>query len=133
MNSVADDMPVFTAAEDDQSEDGEDLSVHDESGTETTDNDVTVESSNGSSPGPQWSPSSDTPSSHLRSRASNVAATRGLNIAVSKESRRHSRMMGLPVSPRPPQSPLNPRSSGSAGSPATTGSTPSISPMQTPK
>ncbi|ETW78943.1 hypothetical protein HETIRDRAFT_155979 [Heterobasidion irregulare TC 32-1] len=123
----------LSAAEDDQSEDGEDLSVHDESGTETTDNDVTVESSNGSSPSPQWSPSSDTPSSHLRSRASNVAATRGLNIAVSKESRRHSRMMGLPVSPRPPQSPLNPHSSGSAGSPATTGSTPSISPMQTPK
>lgn len=57
----------------------------------------------------------DAGSDSSRSRASNLAASRGLNIAVTdKASRRHSRMIGLPHSPRPthgasPHSPHTPQ------------------------
>ncbi|KAH9852090.1 hypothetical protein C2E23DRAFT_885964 [Lenzites betulinus] len=37
-----------------------------------------------------------------RPRAAQLAATRGLSVATDKASRRHSRMVGLPHSPRPP-------------------------------
>ncbi|KAI0060921.1 RhoGAP-domain-containing protein [Artomyces pyxidatus] len=97
----------LTAPDDDgASDDGEEelLSVHDESGTETTEG-ATAEDSGRDS--------AQSSAEQHRSRIGSVAATRGLNIRVG-ESRRHSRMgmVGLPVSPRPPttQSPLNPGS-----------------------
>ncbi|KAG6334190.1 hypothetical protein ID866_4905, partial [Astraeus odoratus] len=94
-------------------EDGDSISLHYESGNETTENDATVESiqtqSNAYPPHPYLmqtsealSPARYDPSSEHRSRASNVAASRGLNIAVNKKANRQSRMMGLPLSPRPP-------------------------------
>ncbi|KAG5645735.1 hypothetical protein DXG03_005431 [Asterophora parasitica] len=100
--------------------DGEELSVQDESGTETTDGDFTLESSSESGPGSaslqaegtiQISSPPDTPtasSSASRSkpgRVQNVAATRGLNVSVtgSERGNRHSKMIGLPMSPRPVQ------------------------------
>ena len=103
-------------------EDGDSLSFQYESGNDTTENEATVES------GYTWSsanlsqshcspqimdtlspPRSDVPTSERRSHASNVAASRGLNIAVNKRSNRQSRIMGLPLSPRPPaESPHSP-------------------------
>ena len=54
-------------------------------------------------------PRSDVPISERRSHASNVAPGRGLNIAVNKGSNRQTRIMGLPLSPRPPaESPHSP-------------------------
>ncbi|KAG7093858.1 hypothetical protein E1B28_007496 [Marasmius oreades] len=50
----------------------------------------------------------DTPLAPAKStKASSVAATKGLNLSISTSERgnRHSRMMGLPHSPRPPHSP----------------------------
>ncbi len=44
--------------------------------------------------------------SSSRSRAAKLAATRGLSVATDKASRRHSRMVGLPASPRPPPQPM---------------------------
>ncbi|KAI0319613.1 hypothetical protein OF83DRAFT_764465 [Amylostereum chailletii] len=98
---------------DDDGSDGEDLSVHDESGTETTgtDLDATVESGSAGSPHPP--DSTDLPAS-TSSRARSLAATRGLNIttASTAESKRASRMMGLPASPRPPNSPMTRQAPG---------------------
>ncbi|KAJ3501668.1 hypothetical protein NLJ89_g9235 [Agrocybe chaxingu] len=104
---------LSTSAEETQS-DGDDFSIQDESGTETTEGDATVESSS-SSPAsvmmqrdhgiqintPDSTP--NTPTAKTTSRAANVAASRGLNVAVTTSERgnRHSRMMGLPLSPRP--------------------------------
>ncbi|KAJ3530684.1 hypothetical protein NM688_g7675 [Phlebia brevispora] len=103
------------SAPDDAQSDGEELSIHDDSGTEGTDNgevESIVESSAASSTAyltqgdlPQSADSDDNAlSPGYRSKASNVAASRGLNISVAdKASRRHSRMVGLPHSPRPAQ------------------------------
>ncbi|KAF9221358.1 RhoGAP-domain-containing protein [Gyrodon lividus] len=102
------------APEDNPSEDGDSLSIQYDSGSETTENDATMESGQTRSSNPSQHHSSqqstellsparpDFPSTESRSRASNVAASRGLNIAVNKKSNRHSRMIGLPMSPRPP-------------------------------
>ncbi|KAF5383730.1 hypothetical protein D9615_003689 [Tricholomella constricta] len=95
--------------------DGDDLSVQDESGTETTDGDFTLESSSECSPGSTslqadgtirlTPPDTPVASKAKASRASNLAATRGLNVSVtgSERGNRHSRMIGLPTSPRPSQ------------------------------
>ncbi|KAI0741463.1 hypothetical protein C8Q80DRAFT_1221534 [Daedaleopsis nitida] len=103
-----------------QSDDGEDIDV-DESGTETTtenDAESIVESSAASSsahaihveqadmPEHAQPGNGSAPPSAARSRAAQLAATRGLSVATDKASRRHSRMMGLPASPRPPQQPI---------------------------
>ena len=137
--------------EETQSDDGDEISVHDESGTETTEAETaetegqTIESSADSvrsdveSPvykeqlhPPPLGPSqpvttngSDGP--HLKiGRASNVAASRGLNINVAGADRR-PRPQGLPASPRPMgYSPLNTPTSIS-------GTTGSSSPAHTPK
>jgi RalA-binding protein 1 len=93
--------------------DGDDFSVQDESGTETTEGDGTVESSGRSSPGVGSFDrhivvtSPDTPTGP-KTKASHIAATRGLNINVSERGNRHSRILGLPASPRPTQSPTTP-------------------------
>ncbi|KAG0709225.1 hypothetical protein DFH29DRAFT_993384 [Suillus ampliporus] len=106
------------------SEDGDSISLHYESGNDTTE-DATVESNLTQSSAhlsssyhyPQdsqqstdlLSPSRSEASFEQRSRASNVAASRGLNIAVSKKGNRHSRMIGLPSSARlPVDAPLSP-------------------------
>ncbi|KAH7922582.1 RhoGAP-domain-containing protein [Leucogyrophana mollusca] len=122
-------------SEETPSEDGDSISLHYESGNDTTENEATVESSHTRSsagntsqhhlhlntqqePPPQnpelLSParSESHTNSEQRSKAAHVAASRGLNIAISKKGNRHSRMMGLPMSPRPPvdspKSPLPP-------------------------
>ncbi|KAG6812828.1 hypothetical protein H0H92_016097 [Tricholoma furcatifolium] len=99
--------------------DGDEGSVHEESGTETTDGDFTVESSSESGDASQQvaegaiqiitlpPDSPETPvgpkSSSRPSKASHVAATRGLNVNVTGTERgnRHSKLIGLPTSPRP--------------------------------
>jgi len=90
--------------EDGQSDDEEEMSVNTESGADTTDQDMTMESLSGSQPSPQQQaqPTQEpTPSS--RSRASNLAAARGLGIRVaSSDGSRHGQVSGLPASPRPP-------------------------------
>lgn len=139
------DFAYLIATEEDRSDDGDTFSVHTESGAETTEADTadgqTVESSvdsvlAGGSGSGQGSPSASTPmyqeqvypppsggspdSTPQKSRASHVAASRGLNIAVVGEgptNRRHSRMLqGLPASPRPQgYSPLSTPTSGPKG------------------
>lgn len=134
---------ALSAPEEGHSDDGEDYSVHDESGTDgadNTENDSIVESvSQGSAHASQPTihhPNHLHPSDDLssRSRASHVAASRGLNISTTdKTSRRHSRMVGLPHSPRPlhsgvsPHSPPTPQKAMSSPVPA------SPSPLQIPK
>ncbi|KAG2129076.1 uncharacterized protein EDB93DRAFT_1183314 [Suillus bovinus] len=100
------------------SEDGDSISLHSESGNDTTE-DATVESNltqssahlSSSHHHPQDSQQSadhlsllrfEGSSLEQRSRASNLAASRGLNIAVGKKGNRHSRMIGLPASARLP-------------------------------
>lgn len=104
--------------EEGQSDEGED--IVEESGTEATteyDSESIFESSAASSthaPPPQTiiveAANADygqaQGNSSSRSRAAQLAATRGLSVATDKASRRHSRMMGLPASPRPPQQPI---------------------------
>ncbi|KAI0819635.1 hypothetical protein BC628DRAFT_1413565 [Trametes gibbosa] len=54
-----------------------------------------------------------------RPRAAQLAATRGLSVTTDKASRRHSRMVGLPHSPRPPPQgppPPHPMSTHTQGS-----------------
>ncbi|KAF5369209.1 hypothetical protein D9757_010037 [Collybiopsis confluens] len=89
--------------------DTDEYSVHgDESGTDPE----VVNEALGENPGigmqqAHLSPP-DTPlanNNNKAGRASNLAAGRGLNIAVSDRGNRYSRMMGLPTSPRPPPSP----------------------------
>lgn len=100
-------------AEETQS-DGDDFFIQEESGTETTEGDFPMESSSESIPAPVSEPSDlpirsppDTPIASKMSRASNVAATRGLNVSATTVDRstRQSRMNGLPSSPRLPLSP----------------------------
>jgi len=107
---------LSASAEDGQSDEGEDVSLPEDSGTEdTAEQDSAVDHSVTSSPVYllQQAGQADRlhPSDHGqmssggRSHASNVAASRGLNISVSasdKASRRQSRVIGLPHSPRPP-------------------------------
>lgn len=116
---------LFPASAEETQSDGDDFSMQEESGTETTDGDFTMESSSESSPAHFSQPSEppiritppDTPVASKMSRASNVAATRGLNVSVSPVDRspHQSRMVGLPSSPRPTQSPI--RSSDMVSSP----------------
>ncbi|KAI0305947.1 hypothetical protein B0F90DRAFT_1814774 [Multifurca ochricompacta] len=93
----------LTGPDDDgQSDDTEELSMNTESGADTTDQDLMIEY-------PQENQSNSQPTqltpelrSLSRSRASNVAAARGLGIRVaSSDGPRHGQI-GLPVSPRPP-------------------------------
>lgn len=84
--------------------------------TDSTDEGGLVESSSISSPGGYGSP--QTPKAN---HASGVASSRGLNIQVSNRGNRHSRIMGLPGSPRPPLSPDHEQPDNV------------LSPMQTPK
>jgi len=94
--------------EDGQSDDEEDMSVNTESGADTTDQDVMVESSQ-SNP-QQQTPSVQEPIPSSRTRASNLAAVRGLGIRVaSEDASRQGQVSGLPLSPRPPG--RSPRSS----------------------
>jgi RalA-binding protein 1 len=106
----------FPAPAEDTQSDGDDFSMQEESGTETTEGDLTMESSSESCPAPSSQSSDhpirisppDTPVASKMSRASNVAAIRGLNVSVTAPDRgtRQSRINGLPSSPRPPLSPL---------------------------
>ncbi|KAI5989328.1 hypothetical protein EDD15DRAFT_2171667 [Pisolithus albus] len=98
------------------SEDGDSISLQYESGNETAENSATVESANPTHFYSQHNADSSSPSrSELslerRCHASNVAASRGLNIAINnRKADRQSRMVGLPLSPRPttesPRSPV---------------------------
>lgn len=131
---------IFTATEEDHSDDGDDISVNEESGAETTEADneaQTVESSVDSvravSPALVYQEQVHPPPLNgeitpQKSHASHVAASRGLNINVNGAvgDRRRSRMIqGLPVSPRPMNhSPL---------STPTSISQPNPSPTQTPR
>jgi RalA-binding protein 1 len=97
--------------EDGQSDDEEDMSVNTESGADMTDQDVMAESSQ-SNPQQQQTPSVQVlePIPSSRSRASNLAAVRGLGIHVaSSDASRQGQASGLPLSPRPPG--RSPRSS----------------------
>ncbi|KAI0080161.1 RhoGAP-domain-containing protein [Panus rudis PR-1116 ss-1] len=137
---------ALKASEDAQSDDGDQISLPDDSGTEeTADVDSTVESSAASSTlhvpqqqGDHLSANNHTQSnasSSIRSHASSVAASRGLNINVSdKASRRQSRVVGLPHSPRPhPQPSPSPRTPHTPqGNPQQTSAAP-VSPLQTPR
>jgi RalA-binding protein 1 len=99
------DVIPFISAPAEEGPSDDDYSLQDESGAETTDGDGTVESSESSS-GP-GSASPDTPIAPKSTKASHTAASRGLNVTVTQSERgnRYSRMMGLPVSPRPSYSP----------------------------
>lgn len=105
----------MTAPAEEVLSEGDEISVQDESGTDTTDGDFVMEtSSSESSPvtGIQLSDPfrrvtpPDTPVA-ANSRVSHVAATKGLNVSLtgSERGNRHSKLMGLPSSPRLPQSP----------------------------
>ncbi|KAF8899653.1 hypothetical protein CPB84DRAFT_1137485 [Gymnopilus junonius] len=100
-------LSAVPSAEETQS-DGDDFSIQEESasGTETNDGEITVESASSSSPA-QRDPGiritePDTPTVKT-SKASNMAASKGLNVTVTHSERgnRHSRLIGLPASPRP--------------------------------
>jgi len=82
--------------EDGPSDDAEELSMNTESGADTTDQDLAAESFGVSNPQPTQEA---IPSS--RSRASNLAAARGLGIRVESSDGQRP-LAGLPVSPRPP-------------------------------
>ncbi|THU88684.1 RhoGAP-domain-containing protein [Dendrothele bispora CBS 962.96] len=103
---------LTTPAEEGQSDTDDFSSVQEESGTEA---DAATESS--SNHGQVRISPPDTPMAN-QSRASGLAASRGLNISITRSERgnRHSRMMGLPTSPRPPGSPSY--SSSSSPTPA---------------
>ncbi|KAJ2915458.1 hypothetical protein MD484_g4960, partial [Candolleomyces efflorescens] len=98
---------------DDTQSDGDDLSVQDESGTETTEGEIMIDSSSSSSPEQDQDSGSihisppDTPVASKMSKASGVAASKGLHLTVTGAERgnRHSRLIGLPSSPRPLHSP----------------------------
>ncbi|KAF8498699.1 hypothetical protein F5888DRAFT_1691149 [Russula emetica] len=95
------------------SDDAEEMSVNTESGTDTTDQEAMTDSPPGSqSNNPQQTQIPQELSSS-RSRASNVAASRGLGIRVDGSDG------GLPTSPRPP--PRSPRSSAHPQAGATSG------------
>ncbi|PPQ72546.1 hypothetical protein CVT24_004884 [Panaeolus cyanescens] len=122
---------LSTPAEETHSDaDGDDFSLQYESGTETTEGEVTVESASSSPvPGIGLGQSDrkairvtppDTPTASKISKASNTAASRGLNVTVTTSERgnRHSRLMGLPSSPRPNNT-QSPSQTTTAGEPFT--------------
>ncbi|KAJ7695150.1 hypothetical protein B0H17DRAFT_931184 [Mycena rosella] len=97
----------------------DDDSVQYESGTETTEDNVTAESSNsspGSGPSVQQHEQMPSPEAPAKpTKAASIATAKGLNVSVTQSSRgnRYSTMMGmpgsgLPASPRPPHSPRRP-------------------------
>ncbi|KAG8220911.1 hypothetical protein J3R82DRAFT_2413 [Butyriboletus roseoflavus] len=96
------------------SEDSDSISTQYESGNETTENDATAESSQTRSSNPSQhsellTPArAEFPTMQSRSHAAHVAASRGLNIAVNQRGNRQSRIMRLPVSPRPPTDAIPP-------------------------
>ncbi|KAG6890294.1 hypothetical protein C0995_009500 [Termitomyces sp. Mi166 len=91
--------------------DNDEASAQEESGAETTDNELAIESSSDYGHAPQLADGAvritppDTPIAlkTKTSKASNVAATRGLNVSVTGAERgnRHSKLIGLPTSPWP--------------------------------
>jgi len=103
---------LSTPAEETQS-DYDDYSIQEESGPETTE-DVTVESYSSSSPTSgglthqdhelRVTPPEETPNTPTFKgvKISDVTASKGLKVAVTHSERgnRHSKMMGLPTSPR---------------------------------
>jgi len=93
-------------AEETQS-DGDDYSIQEESGTETTEGEVTVDSSSSSSPHGIRINAPELMATPTSKKASSTAASKGLNVTITTSDRgnRHSRMMGLPSSPRPNVSP----------------------------
>ncbi|KAI0285911.1 hypothetical protein BGY98DRAFT_944001 [Russula aff. rugulosa BPL654] len=101
------------------SDDAEEMSVNTESGADTTDQDTTADSPPGSQSNPQQTQNPQEPISSARTRASNVAASRGLGIRVEgSDGLRPSQAGGLPASPRPQRSP---RSSAHPQAGATSG------------
>ncbi|KAI8996360.1 hypothetical protein BD414DRAFT_477690 [Trametes punicea] len=126
--------------EEGQSDDGEGEDVVEESGTDATtenDSESIVESSAASSSAhanvyveraqtpPEYTQNGQSAAAQ-RSRASQLAASRGLSVTTDKASRRHSRMIGLPHSPRPPpQGPPPPHAIPSQGLVPTQGLSPS--------
>jgi len=116
---------LSTPAEETQS-DGDDFSVQDESGTETTEGEITVESSSSSGPASSLV-RINAPDIHNipnSKKASTTAASKGLNVTITTSDRgnRHSRMMGLPSSPRPttisPSRDIHPNSSPALARPS---------------
>lgn len=99
----------LASTEETPSEGSDSLSIQYESGNDTTENDATVEPSQTPSSNPYQHPElltparAEFPTMQSQSHAAHVAASRGLNIAVTNtRGNRHSRVIGLPVSPRPP-------------------------------
>ncbi len=90
--------------------------------SEMADGDITAESfaSNINTPSSDHHMSPpETPTAPKISKASHTAAARGLNVTITPSDRgnRHSRMMGLPPSPRPSHSPIQgPNDSAKASS-----------------
>lgn len=117
-------MTFQASTEETPSEDSDGLSLQYESGNETTENDATAESSQTRSSNPSQHSElatpdrAEPPTVQSRSHAAHVAASRGLNIAITKRGNRQSRIAALPVSPRPPTD---------------TTSSPVFSPLQTAK
>lgn len=107
---------VKSAPTEESPSDGDDSSMQEESGTETTEGDFTIESSSDYNPAsvsqqvePLRMSPPGTPTVSKMSKASIAAATRGLNVSVT--STRQSRVIGIPSSPRLPQSPARPPAS----------------------
>ncbi|CAK5267320.1 unnamed protein product [Mycena citricolor] len=110
-SSVNETLSLSSAAEEGTSDED---SVQYESGTETTEDAATIESTTSVSPQQPETPTIQTSPSQTdgqiptkMSKASNTASSKGLNLNVSARSNRHSVVMGmgLPSSPRPPASP----------------------------
>jgi RalA-binding protein 1 len=96
-------MVYFVAPVEEGQSDADSISVDYDSPESTEDS--AVESSARSSPGADHHAYSDAPTTPKASKASQMAATRGLNIAVSNRGNRHSRIIGIPGSPLPTHSP----------------------------
>ncbi|KAF9523051.1 hypothetical protein CPB83DRAFT_863513 [Crepidotus variabilis] len=111
---------LTTSAEETQS-DGDDFSLQDDSGPETTEGEMTVESTSSSPAGIRiHAPDSpSTPVAKQTTKASHMAATKGLNVSITPSDRgnRHSRIVGLPQSPRPQHSPARPDANANAAPP----------------
>lgn len=113
----------FTATEESPSDEAEEVSANDDSDPEDG---VGIDSAaNSAASSSAYLPQQGSQNDHLqpsdysigdsRSRASNVAASRGLNISVSdRAGRRQSHVMGLPPSPRPPSSPHTPQTNSTS-------------------
>jgi len=133
---------TLPATEEDHSDDGDDISVNDDSGTETTEPEteaLTVGSSADSTRAPSPAPptgyqdhlhpssasAAETTPRKGERHATTVAASRGLNINVTGSDQRRPRLGGLPLSPRPVGfSPLSTPTSGPQGD---------ASPVHTPR